>query len=118
MTRYTCTCDPDQYNQLKDQYSYPRQAVLDLPQWSLERKRRLRAGLSPTVCIDQCIVDAIKHLWSKGIETTGCCCGHNTQRAWVSVHPSWYVDMFELGYEQRPVEVIEGKPYGVYSFYL
>ena len=29
-----------------------------------------------TVCIDSCIVDAIKHLWSKGYQTLGCCCGH------------------------------------------
>jgi hypothetical protein len=28
-------------------------------------------------CIDACIVDAIKMLWSHGVHTGGCCCGHN-----------------------------------------
>ena len=31
-----------------------------------------------TVEIDSCIVDTMKHLWAKGIETASCCCGHNT----------------------------------------
>lgn len=29
------------------------------------------------ICIDACIVDSIKALWSAGIETGGSCCGHN-----------------------------------------
>ena len=29
------------------------------------------------ICVDACIVDQIKALWAKGIETGGCCCGHN-----------------------------------------
>lgn len=29
------------------------------------------------VCVDACIVDAIKMLWSHKVETLGCCCGHN-----------------------------------------
>lgn len=118
MTRYICTCDPVKYNELGDQYSYPRQVVVDLPEWSPERKRRLRDGLPATVCIDQCIVDAIKELWSKGIETTGCCCGHGAMRAWVGVHSAWYEDMFKLGFVQRPVEVVGGKAIGLYTFYL
>jgi hypothetical protein len=28
-------------------------------------------------CIDACIVGAIKMLWSHGVRTDGCCCGHN-----------------------------------------
>jgi hypothetical protein len=26
--------------------------------------------------IDECIVELLKWIWSKGIITTGCCCGH------------------------------------------
>jgi len=29
------------------------------------------------VCIDSCIAEPIKALWSAGIYTTGSCCGHN-----------------------------------------
>jgi hypothetical protein len=29
------------------------------------------------ICIDACIVDAIQMLWNAGVETLGCCCGHN-----------------------------------------
>lgn len=72
----------------------------------------------PTVCVDSCIVIAIKELWSKGIETTGCCCGHNIGRGWVSVHQAWYEEMFKLGYEQKPVEVVNGHVMGLYTFFL
>lgn len=116
--RYTCTCDPALAKELREDYTYKRQAVLELPQWSLERKHRLQKDYPPTVCVDNCIVEAILILWDKGIETTGCCCGHNFERAWVNVHPDDYVVMFELGYEQRPVEVRDGNAHGVYTFYL
>lgn len=29
------------------------------------------------ICVDACIADAIQMLWSHGISTGGCCCGHN-----------------------------------------
>ena len=73
---------------------------------------------TPDVCIDQCIVKAIKDLWSKGVETTGCCCGHGVMPGWVSVHQAWYEDMFKLGYEQMPVEVKNGVVMGLYTFFL
>jgi hypothetical protein len=115
MKRYTCTCDPVLYS---DIYVHSRQVIVDLPPWTIAIKERLRMNYSPNVCIDQCIVKAIKELWNKGVETTGCCCGHNIMSAWVSVHEAWYVEMFKLGYEQRPVEVKDGHPMGLYTFYL
>lgn len=115
MKRYTCTCDPTKYNDL---YAYSRQIVIDLPVWTIAVKERLRMNYTPNVCIDSCIVDAIKELWSKGVETTGCCCGHNIMPAWVSVHPGFYEKMFELGYEQQPVEVKNGVVMGLYTFFL
>lgn len=30
-----------------------------------------------TICVDACIKDEILYLWSHGVTTTGCCCGHN-----------------------------------------
>lgn len=115
---YTCTCDPDRAKNEKDNYTYSRQTILQLPAWSIERKHRLQQDRAPTVCVDSCIVEAIEQLWDRGIETTGCCCGHNIERAWVSVHPDDYIPMFELGYEQKPVELINDIVMGVYTFYL
>jgi hypothetical protein len=103
---------------ITDVYAHSRQLVVELPIWSLERKRRLRNALSSTLSIDSCIVENIKSLWRKGIETSGCCCGHNIERAWVTVHQAWYEDMFKLGYEQKPVDVKDGVVMGLYTFYL
>jgi hypothetical protein len=116
--RYKCTCDPDRALKEKQLYTYGRQTVLELPAWSHARKRRLQEGNPPTVCVDNCIVEAIRQLWDRGIETTGCCCGHNFERGWVNVHPDDYPAMFELGYIQRPVELVNGRPHGLYTFYL
>lgn len=115
MKRYTCTCDPALYN---DIYVHSRQVIVDLPAWTIAIKERLRMNNPPTVCIDGCIADAIKELWNKGIETTGCCCGHNIEPGWVSVHQAWYEDIFRLGHEQRPVEVKDGVVMGLYTFFL
>lgn len=115
MKLYICTCDPALYNEA---YAHSRQIVVDLPEWTIAIKERLRMNYSPNISIDSCIVEAIKGLWAKGIETTGCCCGHNIDRAWVSVHQAWYEDMFRLGYEQRQAEVVNGSVMGLYTFYL
>jgi len=116
--RYNCTCNAEIAKREKELYTYNRQTILELPVWSKARKRRLQSGHPPNVCVDNCIVDAILQLWDRGIETTGCCCGHNIEQAWVSVDQEDYVAMFELGYEQRPVEVIGGHAHGLYTFYL
>lgn len=117
--RYICTCDPDLAQEQKDNYVYSRQTVLELPQWSKARKQRLKDGNPPTVCIDNCIVEAIKDLWDKGIETNGCCCGHGYMRARVSVDPTDYAAMYELGYElSLPTISDQGYAMGLYTFYL
>lgn len=117
--RYTCDCDPDKTQELKDTYVFSRQTVIDLPAWSKARKARLKGDYPPNVCIDTCILEAIKEIWDKGIETTGCCCGHGLMKAWVSVDPDDYVAMHELGYEQRPIEISDqGYAMGAYTFFL
>jgi len=35
--------------------------------------------------IDKCIVEEIKYIWSWGVKTTGCCCGHNIQEGYIGV---------------------------------
>lgn len=110
--RYTCICDPSiLYNEL---LRYKNQVLLELPE-SRERSRRLAAGLSSQVCIDPCIEDVIKYLWDKGIETLGCCCGHNVINGYVDVHPDCWAQMEALGYKKMP-PTSEG--IGEWSFYL
>jgi hypothetical protein len=58
-----------------------------------ENQRRYR------VSIDKCLVDEIKHLWSLGIKTTGCCCGHNIVPPYIGVTDDCIPKMKELGYK-------------------
>lgn len=41
--------------------------------------------INRTVAIDSCIVEDMKRLWDKGIQTLGCCCGHNKENLSVVV---------------------------------
>lgn len=118
MISYECTCDPMLAREKKTDYTYTRQTILELPQWSKERKRKLQNKQAPTICVDKCIVACIERLWEIGIETTGCCCGHNINRAWVSVDPEDYRYMFEAGFEQKQVNVVDGHAMGLYTFLL
>jgi len=119
-SRYVCRCDLDKI--ADDEYRYSQQVLLELPEFSRDRQRRQKKGLTTAICVDPCIAGNIQKLWRNSIETLGCCCGHGKERAWVSVHPDNYVQMFELGYEQRPVEVImkreKRQVMGLYTFYL
>jgi len=61
-------------------------AILTLPKWcDVGRENR-------TVCIDKCIVGVIVYLWAHGIETLGCCCGHNIKNPSVVVNSGQNVD--------------------------
>lgn len=53
----------------------------------------------PTLCIDTCILPEIKDLWSNGIITLGCCCGHNKQDGLVGVAERCIEAMRGLGYK-------------------
>lgn len=53
-----------------------------------------------TIYVDKCILPDIEHLWSLGIKTGGCCCGHGNQKASVAVCESSIKKMLELGYKQ------------------
>jgi hypothetical protein len=57
--------------------------VLDLPPHCDPHRE------SRTVCIDACIVGTIKSLWRWGINTHGCCCGHNRRPPSVVLAPHY-----------------------------
>lgn len=49
--------------------------------------------------IDRCIFEEIEYLWSLGIETTGCCCGHNIQEGYIGVIKKDIEIMKKSGYK-------------------
>lgn len=52
-------------------------------------------------CIDTCLVEEILELWSYGIETTGCCCGHNKLWPYIGVIPDHEERMIDRGYKRQ-----------------
>ena len=53
------------------------------------------------IAVDKCLLPEVVSLWEKGIRTTGCCCGHAKQPAFISVIESDIPRMKALGYEVR-----------------
>ena len=51
------------------------------------------------IWIDKCLTKEIKYLWSKGVVTTGCCCGHNFKCPYIGVDSESSERMKELGYK-------------------
>lgn len=80
--------------------SYDNQVIYPIPKHMEGYKNnRVKAGLSPYICIDKCLENEIKILWSLGIRTTGCCCGHNKQQGYIGVYFEDIPKMKELGYK-------------------
>lgn len=84
--------------------------------WSY-REARVRAGLSPTVTVDRCILPEIRRLWAQGVRTLGCCCGHGRQPGMINVNPEDMPAMIAMGYRAdrsapNPATVIWPRPVG------
>lgn len=65
------------------------------------------------VSIDSCILPIIQELWSLGIRTYGCCCGHNLVPGMVNVDESDGDRMRALGFES-----MLDAPYPESTFYI
>lgn len=48
--------------------------------------------------IDACLKEEIEKLWSKGIKTCGCCCGHGRNLGFIQVSDENIESMKKLGY--------------------
>lgn len=78
---------------------YAQQVLIDIPShMEAYRNARLKEGLSAQISIDPCIVAEIKYLWSQGIITYGCCCGHNKFESMVNVNDDNSKEMIGMGY--------------------
>lgn len=75
--------------------SYDNQVMLPRPN---HMKGRKEGTSSDTICVDACLEEEIKCLWSLGIRTTGCCCGHNKLLAYIGVIREDIQKMKDLGY--------------------
>lgn len=98
--------------------SYKAEVEVPIPEhMSQYRENREAEGLSGTVGIDLCILPEIQYLWSLGIHTRGCCCGHNNTSGMVNVADESIGKMFELGYEEypNPAHKEYGKPFTFYT---
>lgn len=71
--------------------SYDNQINLYAPEWSRHE----------FIGIDRCIAKEIINLWSLGIITTRCCCGHNKVDSYIGVSDEFIPIMKELGYKVR-----------------
>lgn len=52
-----------------------------------------------TLEIDKCLSEEIQYLWSQGIHTLGCCCGHNKKIGFIQVERTDFQKMLDMGYE-------------------
>lgn len=59
---------------------------------------KAKQGGANTICLDKCIAAEVKRLWSEGITTTGCCCGHNKVDPYIGVISEDIPKMKALGY--------------------
>jgi len=88
-----CDCKPDEkVNTYKNQVTIPK---IDMPNHMQQYIVR------DAVCLDRCLLWEIFKLWSYGITTTGCCCGHNVENGFIGVIDSDVPVMFRLGYARR-----------------
>lgn len=55
-------------------------------------------GYKIAVPVDECLADEVEELWSKGIRTTGCCCGHGVMLGFIEVVDEDIPKMEEMGY--------------------
>lgn len=51
------------------------------------------------IIVDKCLAEEIKQLWSLGIHTMGCCCGHNKEEGFIQVERTDFQKMLDLGYQ-------------------
>ncbi len=83
-----CNCEDVEFG------TYANQASIKFPFYPL-------SSVDETVCVDNCILEEIKELWEKGIQTTNSCCGHNKLPGSIIVIHEHIDKMLELGYVQE-----------------
>ncbi len=70
--------------------------------------RNLRNG--DDVSVDLCIAPTIQHLWSLGVVTLGCCCGHGKS------DPSVVVQDMEPGDVLKLIQAVDDRPWKILTW--
>lgn len=70
---------------------HENQVRLDAPTWSTRG----------VISVDKCLAEEILYLWSEGVITSGCCCGHGIEglKPMINVFSGSFCIMEKLGYE-------------------
>lgn len=80
--------------------SYDNQVTVHIPpHMKSYEAARAAEGLPETICIDTCILEEIRSLWSEGVVTYGSCCGHGKLGSMVNVSEGSVHIMERLGYD-------------------
>lgn len=92
-----CTCKDIEVGSYDNQVELPRPDHMKV--------RTEGSANQHAICVDACLKDEILDLWSKGIRTTGCCCGHNKVPGYIGVIDQDIPLMLAMGYEVQPNEM-------------
>lgn len=69
--------------------TYANQIEVKAPDWSSKE----------TICLDRCIAQEVLDLWSRGVKTGGCCCGHNKVQPFINpLTEQDAIKMAQIGY--------------------
>lgn len=85
--------------------SYDNQVSIFIPEEGhimskyMNNRRKARLSRGRMICVDACLENEILNLWNLGIETTGCCCGHNEMNGFIGVSDKYIDIMKKIGYE-------------------
>ena len=76
-------------------------------------KYNSRNDYKDEVFVDACLADEILKLWSNGIRTTGCCCGHGSEHisSFIMVQEEDIEKMEKLGYQHRIMKYIDSNEF-------
>ena len=77
--------------------SYDNQIIVNRPKCMINRTEG--SSNPDKICLDKCIAEEVQYLWSLGIKTTGCCCGHNIQEGYIGVIDKDILIMKKGGYK-------------------
>lgn len=76
------------------------------------------------VSVDYCIAEVIKAIWDSGIDTGGCCCGHNMENPSVILRGQELVGrgedgaLDEVGRVQEIIDRLDGREWDILSWRL
>lgn len=84
--------------------SYDNQVMLKTPEFMRKQGKYGCITFREHTCVDKCLEKEIKYLWSLGITTIGCCCGHNKIDGDIGVILNDVEKMIDLGYKEQYFE--------------